>query len=139
MDKRLFWRAALVFAAVVAIEAGILIALPLDEDFFEDYGLVVGPLAWIIGAVVTAVILKLPWTLALFAAGAGGVCAILVDAAGGKHWMVPIVGIAVFAACAGGYETAQREMAEAGDDDGEGRGEQGAGADPERDKAPTAP
>ena len=35
MDKRLFWRAALVFAAVVAIEAGILIALPLGDDFFE--------------------------------------------------------------------------------------------------------
>lgn len=113
MDKRLFWRAALVFAAVVAIEAAILIALPLDREFFEDYGLFVGPPAWIIGAVVTAIVLKLPWSLAVFAAVAGGVCAVLVDIAGGKHWMVPIIGIAVFAACCGGYETAQREMGEA--------------------------
>ena len=122
MDKRLFWRAALVFAAVIAIEAGILIALPLGDDFFEDYGLIAGPLAWIAGAIVTALILKLPWSLAAFAAAAGGVCAILVDLAGGKHWMVPIIGIAVFAACCGGYETAQREMAE---------------ADGDRDKTPT--
>jgi hypothetical protein len=128
MDKRLFWRAALVFAAVVAIEAGILIALPLSHDFFDDYGIVAGPLAWVIGAVVTALILKLPWSLALFAAAAGGVCAVLVDIAGAKHWIAPIVGIAVFAACCGGYETAQREMAESE-----------AGTEPERDKTPSAP
>ena len=126
MDKRLFWRAALVFAAVVAVEAGILIALPLGDDFFDDYGLVAGPLAWVIGAVITALILKLPWSLAVFAAGAGGVCAVLVDIAGGKHWMGPIIGIAVFAACCGGYETAQREMAESD-----------AEHDGERDKTPT--
>ena len=136
MDKRLFWRAALIFAAVIAIEAGILIALPLKHNFFEDYGLVVGPLAWVIGAVVTALVLKLPWSLAVFAAVAGGVCAGLVAAAGAKHWIAPIVGIAVFAACCGGYETAQREMAEADAKKrhGEGDGE----PDPERDKAPTA-
>ena len=124
MDKRLFWRAALVFAAVVAVEAGILIALPLDKDFFKDHGLLIGPPAWIIGAVITALILKLPWSLAVFAAAAGGVCAVLVDIAGGKHWMGPVIGIAVFAACCGGYETAQREMAE-GD------------TEHERDKTPT--
>ena len=125
MDKRLFWRTALVFTAVVAVEAAILIALPLDKEFFEDYGLFVGPPAWIVGAVITALVLKLPWTLAVFAAVAGGVCGILVDAAGGKHWMVPIVGIAVFAACCGGYETAQREMAD-------------ADAERDRDQSPTA-
>jgi hypothetical protein len=123
MDKRLFWRAALVFAAVVAVEAGILIALPLGHDFFKDYGIVVGPLAWVIGAIITALILKLPWSLALFAAAAGGVCAVIVTVAGAKHWIGPIVGIAVFAACCGGYETAQREMAD---------------SDAEHDKTPTA-
>lgn len=126
MDKRLFWRAALIFAAVIAIEAGILIALPLGDDFFEDYGIVAGPLAWLVGAVVTALILKLPWSLALFAAAAGGVAGGLVAAGGAKHWIAPIVGIAVFAACCGGYETAQREMA--------ADGEPG----PERDTTPSA-
>src|SRR5436305_1721272 len=112
MDKRLFWRAALIFAAVVAVEAGILLAIFHGTDFFKNYGIVAGPLAWVIGAVVTARILKLPWQLAVFAAAAGGVCAGIVAAAGAKHWIAPIVGIAVFAACCGGYETAQREMAE---------------------------
>ena len=109
MDKRLFWRAALTQAAAVAVIAGILIALPLDEEFFEDYGIVAGPLGWIVAAVATALILKLPWSLALFAAAAGGVAGLLVDIAGGQHWMGVIVAVAVFGACCGGYETARRE------------------------------
>ena len=113
MDKRLFWRAALIQAAAVAIVAGVLIALPLGDDFFEDYGIVVGPLAWIGCAVVTALILKLPWSLAVFAAAAGGVAGFLVDIAGADHWLALPIAIAVFAACCGGYETARREMAAA--------------------------
>ena len=111
MDKGLFWRAALIQAAAVAVLAGILIALPLDEDFFKDNGIVVGPLAWILCAVVTSLILRLPASLAVFAAAAGGIAGGLADIAGAKHWMGVIIAIAVFAACCGGYETAQREMA----------------------------
>ena len=113
MDQRLFWRAALVQAAAVAVVFGILVALPLQDDFFEDYGIVAGPLAWILCAVVTALILKLPWQLALFAAAAGGVAGVLVDIAGAKHYIALPIAVAVFAACCGGYETAQREMAAA--------------------------
>ena len=113
MDKRLFWRAALTQAAAVAVVAGILIALPLGDDFFEDYGIVAGPLAWIGCAVITALILKLPWSLALFAAAAGGVAGGVVVAGGADHWIGVIVAIAVFGACCGGYETSRREMAEA--------------------------
>jgi hypothetical protein len=109
MDKRLFWRAALTQAAAVAVLAGILIALPLGDDFFEDNGIFVGPIGWILAAIATALILKLPWSLALFAAAAGGVAGFLVDAAGAQHWVGVIVAIAVFGACCGGYETARRE------------------------------
>jgi hypothetical protein len=70
-------------------------------------------------AVVTALILKLPWQLALFAAAAGGVAGGLVLAGGAPHWISVAVAIAVFGACCGGYETAQREMA-AADRDREG-------------------
>ena len=124
MDKRLFWRAALTQAIAVAVVAGILIALPLGDDFFEDYGIVAGPVAWVLCAIVTALILKLPWSLAVFAAAAGGVAGFLVDIAGADHWIALPIAIAVFAACCGGYETARREMA-------------AADADRERD-APTA-
>ena len=119
MDKRLFWRAALTQAAAIAVVAGVLIALPLDKDFFEDNGIWAGPLAWVACAVVTALILKLPWSLAVFAAAAGGVAGLIADLAGAKHWMGVIIAIAVFGACCGGYETAQREMAEADRDPGD--------------------
>jgi hypothetical protein len=115
MDKALFWRAALIQAAAIAVVAGILIALPLDGDFFEDNGIWAGPLAWVLCAVVTALILKLPASLAVFAAAAGGIAGFLADIAGAKHWMGVIIAIAVFAACCGGYEAAQREMAAEGE------------------------
>ena len=47
MDKGLFLRSLAVQALAVAIVFGVLIALPLGDDFFEDYGMVTGPLAWI--------------------------------------------------------------------------------------------
>jgi hypothetical protein len=111
MDKGLFWRAALIQAAAIAVLSGILIALPLDEDFFEDYGIVAGPVGWVACAAITALILKLPWSLAVFAAAAGGVAGVIADVAGAKHWMGVVIAIAVFGACCGGYEAAQREMA----------------------------
>ena len=130
MDKSLFWRSALIQAAAVAVVSGILIALPLGDDFFDDYGIVAGPLAWIACAVITALILKLPWSLAAFAAAAGGIAGALVAAAGADHWIGVIVGLAVFGACCGGYEAAQREMAES---------EQAGDADREAEKTPSAP
>jgi len=135
MDKRLFWRAALVQAAAVAIVAGILIALPLDEDFFKDNGIWAGPIAWALCAIITAFILKLEWQLALFAAAAGGIAGGLVTAGGGKHWMGVAVAIAVFGACCGGYETAQRELATA---DADRERDEATAADRERDSSPTA-
>jgi hypothetical protein len=115
MDKALFWRAALIQAAGIAILSGILIALPLGDDFFDDYGIVVGPIAWVACSAITALILKLPWSLAVFAAAAGGVAGVLADVAGAKHWMGVIIALAVFAACCGGYEAAQREVAAEGE------------------------
>ena len=115
MDKALFWRAALIQAAAVAVVSGILIALPLGDDFFDDYGIVAGPVAWVLCAVITALILKLPWSLAVFAAAAGGVAGGLATLGGAKHWIGVIIAIAVFGACCGGYEAAQREMADEGD------------------------
>jgi hypothetical protein len=132
MDKRLFWRAALTQAAAVAVVSGILIALPLGDDFFKDNGRYAGPIAWIACAGVTALILKLPWTLTLFAAAAGGVAGALVAAGGADHWIGILVAIAVFGACCGGYETAQRELA-AADAERKGNGDGDTAADSERD------
>jgi hypothetical protein len=72
MDSSLFVRAALVQALLVAALFAVLIALPLGEDFFEDYGWISGPVAWIACAAGAARILSLPVRRALVAAAAGG-------------------------------------------------------------------
>lgn len=108
MDSSLFIRAALVQALLVAAVFGILIALPLGDDFFEDYGWITGPIAWIACAAATGAILKLPRDLVLFAAAAGGVAGFIVSLVT-SHTVGLLVGIAVFGASCGGYEEMQAE------------------------------
>ena len=83
----------------------MLVALPLDDDFFEDYGWLTGPIAWLACAAVAARILRLPRELALLAAVAGGVAGALVGVTL-NHTAGLVVAVAVFAASCAGYETA---------------------------------
>jgi hypothetical protein len=106
MDTGLFARAALVQALLIAALFGILIALPLGDDFFEDYGFITGPVAWLVCAAVTGAILKLPRDLVLFAAVAGGVAGFLVSLVA-SHTVGLLVAIAVFGASSAGYEEMQ--------------------------------
>ena len=112
MNSRLFWKALVVQAVVVAIPFAIL-GLALDEDFFEDWGWVVGPLVWLACSLVTARILDIPLAYVLFSAVAGGVAGLVVMLAT-SH--LPGIGVAllVFAASCGSYDPeaeaeAQRE------------------------------
>jgi hypothetical protein len=105
MDSALFLRAALIQALLVAALFGVLVALPLDDNFFEDYGWLTGPIAWLACAAVAARILRLPRELALLAAVAGGVAGALVGIVL-SHTAGLVVAIAVFAASCAGYETA---------------------------------
>ena len=127
MDKRLFWRAALTQAVVVAVPFAIL-AVVVGEHFFRHNGVWAGPLAWILCSAVTARILHLELPLAAFAAVAGGVCAGVVTLAGAPHVIALPVAVGVFGACCGGYETALRELEES-DKKAE---------TPEKEKTPTA-
>jgi hypothetical protein len=103
MDSSLFTRAALTQALLVAALFAILIALPLGDDFFEDWGWISGPVAWILCAAVAGRILSLPASLVVFAALAGGVAGFLVSLVAG-HTVGLIVAVAVFAASCAGYE-----------------------------------
>ena len=103
MDSSLFVRAAIVQAVLIGVLFAILLVLPLGDDFFEDYGWISGPIAWIACSAASGRILKLPGSLVLFAAAAGGVAGALVALAT-SHTAGLIVGIAVFAASCGGYE-----------------------------------
>ena len=60
MDSRLFWKSIVVQAAFVGVLFAILIALPLPDDFFEDYGWITGPVAWFGCSVLTARVLDIP-------------------------------------------------------------------------------
>lgn len=101
MDSSLFIRAALVQALLVGALFAVLFALPL-EDFFEDWGIVSGPIAWIVCSLITSAILPLPRALVLFSALAGGVAGALVGLTL-DHTAGLIVAIAVFAASCAGY------------------------------------
>jgi hypothetical protein len=102
MDLALFARAALVQALLVAVLFALLIALPLGDDFFEDYGWITGPVAWIACAAGTARILALRPALAFVGAAAGGIAGAIVGIAL-DHTAGLFVAVAVFAASCGGY------------------------------------
>ena len=110
MDSSLFWRSLLVQTAATAALVGLLLALPLPGDLFEDYGFVAGPLAWIVASLVTARVLALPLVYALFAAAAGGVAGVIVMLVA-SHWPGVAAALLVFAASCGSYERGADEPA----------------------------
>jgi hypothetical protein len=110
VNAPLFWKALLVQLAAVVILAGVLIALPLPEDFFEDVGFAVGPLAWLACSLVTARVLRLPLAFVLFAALAGGVAGALVMLAT-SHWPGLLAALLVFAASCGSYDASAEQPA----------------------------
>jgi hypothetical protein len=102
VNSRLFWKALVVQAVVVAIPFAIL-GLALDEDFFEDWGWVVGPVVWLGSSLVTARILDIPRAYVLFAAVAGGVAGEIVMLVA-SHWAGMVAALLVFAASCGSYD-----------------------------------
>lgn len=88
---------------MVGLLFGLLLLLPLGDDFFADYGFVVGPAAWLTCSLVTATALSLPAGLALFAALAGGVAGALVGLVAG-HEPGLIVSLLVFGASCAGHD-----------------------------------
>jgi hypothetical protein len=98
----LFWRAATVQALLVGALFAVL-ALAVPHGFFEDYGVIVGPLAWVGCALATGRILGLPYGTTAVAAAASGVAAALVGAIL-EHVVSLPVAIGVFAACCAGFE-----------------------------------
>jgi hypothetical protein len=114
VNSRLFWKALIVQAVVVAIPFAIL-AVALSEDFFDDWGWLVGPVVWLGCSLLTARILDIPRTYVLFSAVAGGVAGLIVMLVA-THWAGMIAALLVFAASCGSYDPRlEAEAAAAGD------------------------
>ena len=102
MDSKRFWRAAAIQGALVGV-LFVALALALDDEFFEDYGIVAGPVIWVACSLITGRLLRVPVSFTLFCALAGAVAGILVEFAA-PHAAAIAAAIAVFAASASGYD-----------------------------------
>jgi hypothetical protein len=103
VEARLFWKSLIVQAAFVGVLFAILVALPLGEDFFEDYGWITGPVAWFGCSILTARVLDVPVGYVVFSAIAGGVCGALVMLVT-SHWAGLLVALLVFASSNATYD-----------------------------------
>jgi hypothetical protein len=81
----------------------VLVALPLDDDFFEDYGWITGPVAWLACAFVTARLIAVPLSYVMFSAVAGGVAGALVFLVA-SHAFGMGAALLVFAASCGSWD-----------------------------------
>ena len=95
MNRSVLWRAALVQAAGVAV-LSIALGLALPHSFFEDWGWLAGPGAWMVCAALTAAVLRLPVGLTLAGAALAGLPSLLAVVIG-VHWLGAVVAVALFA------------------------------------------
>lgn len=89
------WRAALLQLAAVAI-LSLALGLALPRDFFEDWGWLAGPAAWMLCAAFTARVLRLPPGAALLGAALAGLPSLLAVVLG-VHWAGAVLAVALFA------------------------------------------
>lgn len=104
-DGRSVLRSAAVLVGVFIL-IGVPSALLLGHAFFEDWGFVVGPAAWVVGAVLAARSVGLGVGHAFL----GSLAAIVPNAVAGAlglHWVGVALGVAVFA-CFCGWAAAAR-------------------------------
>ncbi len=95
MSRGLFLRAMVVqLVAVAALSAVLGLALP--HGFFEDWGWLVGPAAWLTCAALTALMLCLPTRPTLIGAVLAGIPSALAVVVG-LHWLGAAVAVVLFA------------------------------------------
>ena len=95
MSVGLFLRSVVVqLVAVAALSAVLGLALP--HGFFEDWGWLVGPAAWLACAALTALMLRLPTWPTLLGAALAGIPSVLAVVVG-LHWLGAAVAVVLFA------------------------------------------
>jgi len=107
VDSAILWRVAAVQVVAVAV-LSILLAIIFSHGFFTHWGWLVGPLAWMACAWLTARVVGLPEAPVLLRAAVAGIPSVLFVLLG-LHWLGSAVALAIFAAwCA----TLPRPLAE---------------------------
>jgi hypothetical protein len=91
-----FWRVAVVQLVAVALLSTLLAAL-LSHGFFEDWGWLAGPAAWLLCAWLTARVVGLALGPALVGAVLAGVVS-AIAVVFGLHWLGALVAVGLFAA-----------------------------------------
>jgi hypothetical protein len=95
MDTSLLWRSALVQLVAVAV-LSIVLAILLPHSFFDTWGWVTGPVAWMLCAALTARLLDLPLgptLLGALLAGIPSVICVLI----GAHTVGEVIAVVLFA------------------------------------------
>jgi hypothetical protein len=95
MDIRTGAKALLVQLVLVGVLAAIL-AIALPKSFFQEWGWLSGPLAWLLCAAATARIVGLPITGTLVGAVLVGLPA-LIAVVIGIHWLGTLIAVVLFA------------------------------------------
>jgi hypothetical protein len=95
MDVRTGVKALLVQLVLVGVLA-VILALALPKSFFEDWGWLSGPVAWLGCAAVTARIVGLPVTGTMVGAVLVGLPA-LIAVVIGIHWLGTLIAVILFA------------------------------------------
>jgi hypothetical protein len=95
MDRSVLWRAAAVQTLSVAV-LSVALALVLPHAFFEDWGWLAGPAAWIACALVTAAAVRLPARRVLVGAVLAGLPSVVAVVLG-VHWLGAAIAIVLFA------------------------------------------
>src|SRR4051794_11987807 len=95
VDRGIVFRAGLGQAAAVAV-VSIALALALPHSFFEDWGWLAGPGAWLACAAVVARGLRLPLAGALLGAVLAGLPSVFAVVIG-VHWLGALVAVVLWA------------------------------------------
>ena len=110
VDRPTALRAGAGQALAVAV-VSIALAVALPHSFFEDWGWLAGPGAWLLCAALVARVLGLPLGGALLGAALAGLPSVLAVIVG-VHWLGAAVAVVLFAVWCGKLATDRRLPAE---------------------------
>jgi hypothetical protein len=95
MDTSTLWRSAIVQLVAVAV-LSIILAILLPHSFFDTWGWVTGPVAWLACAALTARVLDLPLGNTMLGALVAGIPSVICVFLG-AHTVGEVLAIVVFA------------------------------------------